>query len=162
MTGLSTRTSISLGWALVAGRNRVPSPAAGKTALRTFAFINYSFYASRRIEWIESFGWIACRRWFYARNMRLEDRPVDRPKGTDVSLLQRVSRIVNSDLSLDEMLGQIVGLTGQICACDACIVYLLESATGDLVLRASQVPHRGTGSLRMRVGEGVTGLSLIH
>ena len=37
MTGLSTRTSISFGWALVAGRNRVPSPAAGKTALRTAA-----------------------------------------------------------------------------------------------------------------------------
>src|SRR5712691_9928770 len=36
MMGLSTSGSISLGWALVAGRKRVPSPAAGKTALRTF------------------------------------------------------------------------------------------------------------------------------
>src|SRR6185436_16073423 len=36
MVGLSTRGSISLGWALVAGRKRVPRPAAGKTALRTF------------------------------------------------------------------------------------------------------------------------------
>src|SRR5689334_19489027 len=35
ITGLSTRTSISFGWAFVAGRNRVPSPAAGRTALRT-------------------------------------------------------------------------------------------------------------------------------
>ena len=35
MAGLSTTGSISLGWALVAGRNRVPSPAAGITALRT-------------------------------------------------------------------------------------------------------------------------------
>src|ERR1700731_3566446 len=32
---LSTTGSISLGCALVAGRNRVPSPAAGSTALRT-------------------------------------------------------------------------------------------------------------------------------
>src|SRR5437879_4562560 len=37
MVGLSTRGSISLGCALVAGRKRVPSPAAGKTALRTLA-----------------------------------------------------------------------------------------------------------------------------
>src|SRR6185437_9636804 len=37
MIGLSTRGSISLGCAFVAGRNRVPRPAAGKTALRTFA-----------------------------------------------------------------------------------------------------------------------------
>src|SRR5262245_52098909 len=35
MTGLSTSTSISFGCAFVAGRNRVPRPAAGKTALRT-------------------------------------------------------------------------------------------------------------------------------
>src|SRR6185312_12960410 len=33
--GLSTSGSISLGCALVAGRKRVPSPAAGNTALRT-------------------------------------------------------------------------------------------------------------------------------
>src|SRR5215510_9920526 len=32
MRGLSTSGSISFGWALVAGRNRVPNPAAGKTA----------------------------------------------------------------------------------------------------------------------------------
>ena len=36
MSGLSTRQSISLGVALVAGRKRVPMPAAGKTALRIF------------------------------------------------------------------------------------------------------------------------------
>src|SRR5512143_4183550 len=36
MIGLSTRGSISLGCAFVAGRNRVPSPAAGNTALRIF------------------------------------------------------------------------------------------------------------------------------
>ncbi len=35
MAGLSTTGSISLGWALVAGRNRVPRPAAGMTALVT-------------------------------------------------------------------------------------------------------------------------------
>src|SRR5262245_62544267 len=34
--GLSTSGSISFGCALVAGRNLVPSPAAGNTALRTF------------------------------------------------------------------------------------------------------------------------------
>src|SRR5512138_363993 len=35
MIGLSTSGSISLGCAFVAGRNRVPRPAAGKTAFRT-------------------------------------------------------------------------------------------------------------------------------
>src|SRR6478672_12373389 len=36
MIGLSTSGSISLGCALVAGRKRVPNPAAGNTALQTF------------------------------------------------------------------------------------------------------------------------------
>src|SRR6266568_4962408 len=35
IAGLSTTGSISFGVAFVAGRNRVPSPAAGTTALRT-------------------------------------------------------------------------------------------------------------------------------
>ena len=35
ISGLSTIGSISFGIALVAGRKRVPSPATGKTALRT-------------------------------------------------------------------------------------------------------------------------------
>ena len=51
MMGLSTIGSISLGWALVAGRKRVPSPAAGKTALRTLAGIIYQFGAAGRTVW---------------------------------------------------------------------------------------------------------------
>jgi len=40
MIGLSTSGSISLGCALVAGRKRVPNPAAGKMALRTLMVIS--------------------------------------------------------------------------------------------------------------------------
>src|SRR5438270_13947373 len=39
MMGLSTRGNISLGIALGAGRKRVPRPAAGKTAFRTFIVV---------------------------------------------------------------------------------------------------------------------------
>jgi len=61
------------------------------------------------------------------------------------------------------MLGQIVGLTAQICSCDACLIYLLEPQTGDLVLRASQLPHsRKIGTVRMKMGEGVTGWVAEH
>lgn len=55
MVGLSTMGSISLGQALVAGKKRVPKPAAGMTALviffmvrvysfKFYGFINYSFF----------------------------------------------------------------------------------------------------------------------
>jgi hypothetical protein len=46
-----------------------------------------------------------------------------------LSVLHRVSRIVSSELSLDEMLGEIVGLASQVSGCDACLVYLVEFST---------------------------------
>src|SRR5688500_2107668 len=83
--------------------------------------------------------------------------------GPQVTLLQRISSIVASELSLDEMLGEIIGLTVQATDCDACLVYLIEKDTGDIVLRASQVPHASDlGTLRMNMGEGVTGWLAEH
>jgi uroporphyrinogen-III synthase len=80
-----------------------------------------------------------------------------------VNLLHRVSSIVSSELSLDEMLGEIIGLTVQVTECDACLVYLIERDTDEIVLRASQVPHAGDlGMLRMKMGEGVTGWVAEH
>ncbi len=70
---------------------------------------------------------------------------------------------MSSELSLDEMLGEILGLTVQVTACDACLVYLLEKEAHEIVLRASQVPHAADlGNLRMRMGEGVTGWVAEH
>jgi hypothetical protein len=50
MSGLSTIGSISLGIALVAGKNRVPNPATGKTALRTGLCMNSSIGCPREIR----------------------------------------------------------------------------------------------------------------
>src|SRR5208282_4965228 len=52
------------------------------------------------------------------------------PPSSHVALLHRISSIVSSELSLDEMLGEIVGLTAQVTECDACLVYLIEGDTG--------------------------------
>src|SRR5437764_1464347 len=85
------------------------------------------------------------------------------PPSSQVAMLHRISSIVSSELSLDEMLGEIVGLTVQVTECDACLVYLLERETGEIVLRASQVPHSvDYGNIRMKMGEGVTGWVAEH
>jgi uroporphyrinogen-III synthase len=64
---------------------------------------------------------------------------------------------------LDEMLGEIIGITAQVTGCDACLVYLIEHETDEIVLRASQVPHAAAlGHLRMKMGEGVTGWVAEH
>jgi signal transduction protein with GAF and PtsI domain len=85
------------------------------------------------------------------------------PLPDDISILHKVSRIVSSELSLDEMLGEIVGLAARISECDACLVYLVETGTQEFVLRASLVPHAvDLGTLRMKIGEGVTGWVAEH
>jgi uroporphyrinogen-III synthase len=79
---------------------------------------------------------------------------------SQISIVHRISNIVSSDLGLDEILGEVIALTLQATACDACLVYLLDRdcEERDLVLRASQLPHSAAvGSLRIRAGEGVTG-----
>lgn len=85
------------------------------------------------------------------------------PTSSDVSVLHRISRIVSSERSLDEMLGEIVGLASRITACDACLVYLVDGESDEFVLRASLVPHtKDVGHLRMKTGEGVTGWVAKH
>jgi uroporphyrinogen-III synthase len=85
------------------------------------------------------------------------------PGVSQIDLLHRISRIVSSDLSVDEMLGEIIGITAQVTECDACLVYLLDDETGEMVLRASQLPHaRELGNLRLGKGEGVTGWVAEH
>lgn len=81
----------------------------------------------------------------------------------EVSVLHRISRIVSSERSLDEMLGEIVGLAARITTCDACLVYLVDGESDEFVLRASLVPHtKDVGHLRMKMGEGVTGWVAEH
>src|SRR5262245_28798835 len=82
---------------------------------------------------------------------------------TDVSVLRRVSRIVSSEVSLQEMLGEILGLTAQVTGCDACLVFLFEEQTSEFVLRASLIPHSAElGNLRMKMDEGLTGWVAEH
>jgi uroporphyrinogen-III synthase len=80
-----------------------------------------------------------------------------------VAILHRTSRIVSSGLSIDDMLQELVAITVEVTACDACLVYLPDSETGDIVLRASQLPHDAEiGAVRLNVGEGIAGWVAQH
>ncbi len=61
------------------------------------------------------------------------------------------------------MLGELVRLAAEITASDACLVYLIDAAHDEVVLRASQIPHASElGSLRLHIGEGITGWVAEH
>jgi signal transduction protein with GAF and PtsI domain len=81
---------------------------------------------------------------------------------SQIDLLHQTSKIVSSGLILDEMLKELIRLTAGVTVCDACLVYLVEPE-GEIVLRASQLPHtREIGSIRMKLGEGITGWVAEH
>ncbi len=85
------------------------------------------------------------------------------PAGSQVALLHQISNIVSSNLSLDKMLQELISLTFEVTACDACLVYLVDHSSNEIVLRASQLPHSAEiGNIRMKMGEGVTGWVAVH
>lgn len=111
---------------------------------------------------IESFDWTTPPSALYPTNCTAVVTAME-PQTSQISILHRISSIVASERSVDEMLGEIIGLTVQVTDCDACLVYLIESATGEIVLRASQVPHAAEiGRLKIEAGEGVTGWVIEH
>jgi GAF domain-containing protein len=82
---------------------------------------------------------------------------------SQVELLHQISNIVSSNLSLDRMLQELVGMAVTVTGCDACLVYLVDHASHEIVLHASQLPHAPEiGNIRMKMGEGITGWVAQH
>src|SRR6516162_6905908 len=78
--------------------------------------------------------------------------------GQELRILHQISQSMSSTLDLDQVLRQIVDLVIDVTHGDACLIYLLDEAGDNLVLRASKNPHlRLIGKIAMRVGEGITG-----
>jgi signal transduction protein with GAF and PtsI domain len=71
-------------------------------------------------------------------------------------LIQKISRFMVREMSLQEVLQGIVSLVVEFMQCDSCLVYLLDR--DELVLCASNTPHPSTiGKVRLRLNEGLTG-----
>ena len=96
--------------------------------------------------------------------MQFMERPQEsRADSWQLTILHRTSRVVSSGLSINEMLGELIAITIETTASDACLVYLLDHDTHDVVLRASQLRHDAEiGQVRLRMGEGVTGWVAQH
>jgi len=83
--------------------------------------------------------------------------------GSQVTLLHRISSIVSSAQDLEAILKELVSLAMNVTNSDACLVYLIDMATNEVVLRASQLPHDAEiGNVRLKMGEGITGWVAAH
>jgi GAF domain-containing protein len=82
---------------------------------------------------------------------------------SQVELLHQISNTVSSNLGLERILQELIGMAANVTGCDACLVYLVDHASHEIVLRASQLPHtREIGNIRMKMGEGITGWVAQH
>jgi signal transduction protein with GAF and PtsI domain len=71
-------------------------------------------------------------------------------------LFQKISRLMVSEATLQQVLNSIVGLIKDFTNCDSCIVYLVEGTR--LVLCASNnAPSSALGQVSLNLNEGLTG-----
>jgi len=73
-----------------------------------------------------------------------------------LGLFRKISRMMVRNMSLAEILQEVVALVVEYTACDSCLIYLLDN--DELVLCASNTPHPSTiGKVRLKLSEGLTG-----
>ncbi len=78
-----------------------------------------------------------------------------------LSTLQDISAIILQSHHLDETLDNIVSLVAERAHSEVCSLYLLEDQSDTLVLRATWgLAPDAVGQVRMKIGEGLTGLAV--
>lgn len=73
-----------------------------------------------------------------------------------LSVFQKISRLMVRALSLADTLQAVVSLVAEFTRCDVCLIYLIDN--GELVLCASSNPQPiELGKVRLKLAEGLTG-----
>ncbi|MBZ5607414.1 MAG: GAF domain-containing protein [Acidobacteriia bacterium] len=89
-----------------------------------------------------------------SRSKELEQR-LERTE-QQLRLLQKISRCMVREMSLDQALDGVVTLVVDFMECDSCLLYLLDN--NELVLRATNTPHpAAVGTVKLALSEGLTG-----
>ncbi|HIE65267.1 MAG: GAF and ANTAR domain-containing protein [Nitrospira sp.] len=79
-------------------------------------------------------------------------------KTKELEVLQRITESISSNLDLNQVLKEIVEMVFELTHADATLIYLLNDARDELILRASKNPHpKLIGRIRLEIGEGITG-----
>jgi signal transduction protein with GAF and PtsI domain len=79
-------------------------------------------------------------------------------KALEIGILHQISQAISSNLNLEEVLRHIIDLVTEVTKGDSCLLYLLDKANEELVLRASKNPHpKIIGRIKVKLGEGITG-----
>src|ERR1019366_9988939 len=136
---------------------RIPAWQAGR---RLYGALRNTVVTALRalIPRIETLNWTDSESGSYTRSSGKGECVPAMETKSQVELLHEISNIVSSNLSLEKMLQELIGLAVEVTECDACLVYLVDKGRKEIVLRASQLPHaREIGHIKLKMGEGITG-----
>lgn len=83
-----------------------------------------------------------------------------REKKIEIDILRKISETISYNWDLRDILRSIISVVHAYTKSDACLIYLVED--NELVLEASQNPHRSLGKIVLKRGEGITGWVAKH
>ena len=76
----------------------------------------------------------------------------------ELAVLRRIVEITHSQLDLNIVLKDIVGIVTEMTKADSVFIYLFDDKKKNLMLMASKIPHKKElGKVNLKAGEGITG-----
>jgi len=76
----------------------------------------------------------------------------------ELKVLRKIVEITNSELDLNVVLAEVVGIVTEMTKADSVFIYLFDDKKKHLVLMASKTPHKQElGKVNLKAGEGITG-----
>jgi len=76
----------------------------------------------------------------------------------ELTVLRKIVEITNSELDLNVVLKEVVGVVTEMTKADSVFIYLFDEKKKNLVLMASKIPHKKElGTVNLKAGEGITG-----
>jgi len=134
----------------------VPLHAAGENIGVISAFSTTpGFFTARHQTLLESF---ADQAGIAIQNARLFEESQRRARETQA--LYEAGRAVNQSLEVGETIRLILNQAREVLGVQSCGLFSLDARTGELALAASLDLEPATARIRVRVGEGITGLAV--
>src|SRR5205823_14360052 len=134
----------------------VPLQAAGEIIGVISAFSTTpGFFTARHQTLLESF---ADQAGIAIQNARFFEESQRRARETQA--LYEAGRAVNQSLEVGETIRPILNQAREVLGVQSCGLFTLDAAAGELALAASLDLEFATGRIRVKVGEGITGMAV--
>jgi len=81
-------------------------------------------------------------------------------KQAEIEILRKIIETVSYNWDLKDILQSVIKIVHAYTKSDSCLIYLIDHS--QLILKASQNPHRSLGKITLQKGEGITGWVAKH